>query len=60
MPIDTKVYILVKVDFRDKKNIGVFDTQAKAKAFQVGYELDAFENGDLCGISFYIEEWNVK
>ena len=54
------VYILVKQDFRHKDNIVVFDTQEKAKIYQSGLENELFENSDLCGISFYIEEFQVS
>lgn len=55
-----KVFILVKADFRHKANIAVFDTQEKAKAYQCSLEAELFENSDLCGISFYIEEFQVR
>lgn len=53
------VFILVKVDFGDKASIGVFDTYDKAKAYQIGLELELFDSGNLCGVSFYIEEHRV-
>lgn len=55
----SKVYILVKQDFRDKKNIAAFDTEDKARAYQIGLELYAMESDNLCGIMFYIEEFQV-
>lgn len=54
------LFILVKVDFGDKANIGVFDTYDKAKAYQSGLELELFDSGGLAGISFYIEEFRVQ
>lgn len=56
----SKVFILVKVDFGHKTNIDVFDTQEKAKALQTSLELEAFDSGDLCGVSYYIEEFYLK
>lgn len=53
-------YVLVKVDFLHARNIGVFDTQEKAKAYQCSLEAELFDSGDLCGISFYVEEHFVK
>lgn len=54
------LYILVKVDFRHRENIGLFDTQAKALALQTSLELELFDSGSLTGISFYVEEWYTK
>lgn len=54
------VYILVKTDFRHKTNIGVFDTHAKALAIQTAIELESFDSGSLEGISFYVEEFQVR
>lgn len=54
-----KVFILVKVDFGHRENIGVFDTEDKAKAYKTGSELDILESGNACGISYYIEEFSV-
>jgi uncharacterized spore protein YtfJ len=50
------VYSVVKLDFGHKTNVGVFDTQDKAKAYQSSLELELFDNSNLCGISFEIEE----
>lgn len=50
------VFILVKVDFGHRENVGVFDTQEKAKSYQTSLELEAFDSGSLCGISYYIDE----
>ena len=55
-----KVFILVKVDFGHRENIGVFDSQAKAMALQTSTELELFDSGGLAGISFYIEEHFTK
>lgn len=54
------LYMLVKVDFGHRENIGLFDTQVKALALQTSLELELFENSNLCGISFYVEEHFVK
>lgn len=54
------LYMLVKVDFRHREYIGVFDTQDKAKACQTALEMNAFDSNNLCGITFYIEECFVK
>ncbi len=53
------VFILTKVDFGHRENVGVFDTQGKAKSYQASLELEAFDSGNLCGISFYVEEKTV-
>jgi hypothetical protein len=53
------LYMLVKVDFGHKTNVGLFDTQAKAVALQTSLELELFDSGSLAGISFYIEEHRV-
>lgn len=55
-----KVFILIKQDFRHKTNIDVFDTQEKAKALQTSLELEAFDSGDLCVVSYYIQEFQVR
>lgn len=52
--------MLVKVDFGHRENIGLFDTQAKALALQTSLEMELFDSGNLCGVSFYIEEHFVK
>ena len=54
------LYMLVKVDFGHRENMGLFDTQAKALALQTSLELELFDSGNLAGISFYIEEHFVK
>jgi len=54
------LYMLVKVDFGHRENMGLFDTQAKALALQTSLELELFDSGSLAGISFYIEEWYTK
>ena len=53
-------YILVKSDYGYKTNVGVFDTQEKAKAYQSSLELELFDNSNLCGISFDVEEFSVQ
>lgn len=54
------LYMLVKVDFGHRENIGLFDTQAKALAVQTTEELKLFDSGSLVGVSFYIEEHDLK
>lgn len=54
------LYMLVKVDFGHRENIGLFDTQAKALALQTSLELELFDSGSLAGISFYVEEYYIK
>lgn len=54
------LYMLVKVDFGHRQNMGLFDSQAKALALQTSLELELFDSGSLAGISFYIEEHFVK
>ncbi len=54
------LYMLVKVDFGHRENVGLFDTQAKALALRTSLELELFDSGNLCGVSFYIEEHFVK
>lgn len=54
------LYILVKVDFGHRENVGLFDTQAKAMSLQTSLELELFDYGNLCGISFYVEEHYLK
>lgn len=54
------LYMLVKVDFGHRENIGLFDTQAKAIALQTSLELELFDSGSLAGISFYVEEYYLK
>lgn len=55
-----QVFVLVKVDFPHRENVGVFDTEEKAKALQTFLELELFDSGSLAGISFYIEEHYTK
>lgn len=54
------LYMLVKVDFGHRENMGLFDSQAKALALQTSLELELFDSGSLAGISFYIEEHFVR
>lgn len=54
------LYMLVKVDFGHRENMGLFDTQVKVLALQTSLELELFDSCNLCGISFYIEEHFVK
>ena len=54
------LYMLIKVDFGHRQNMGLFDSQAKALAMQTSLELELFDSGSLAGISFYIEEHFVK
>jgi len=54
------LYMLVKVDFGHRENIGLFDSMAKALAVQTSLELELFDSGSLAGISFYVEEWHVE
>ena len=54
------LYMLVKVDFGHRENVGLFDTQAKATALQTSLELELFDSGSLVGVSFYIEEWYAQ
>ena len=54
------LYMLIKVDFGHRQNMGLFDTQAKALAMQTSLELELFDSGSLAGISFYIEEWYAQ
>lgn len=54
------LYMLVKVDFGHRENMGLFDNQTKALALQTSLELELFDSGSLAGVSFYIEEHFVK
>lgn len=54
------VYTLIKVDFLHRENIGTFTTLEKAQAFQAASEVELFDSGNLCGISFYVEEALVQ
>lgn len=55
--------MLVKVDrctHGHHENMGLFDTQVKAMSLQTSLELELFDSGSLAGISFYIEEHQVR
>lgn len=54
------VFTVVKVDFSHKQNIGTFTTLEKVQAFQAASEVELFDSGSLAGVSYYIEEWDVK
>lgn len=54
------LYMLVQITYGYKDNVGLFDSQAKALAAQTSLELENFDSGGLCGISFEIEEWYAK
>lgn len=54
------LYMLIKVDFGHKQNMGLFDSQAKALSLQTSIELELFDSGSHAGVSFYIEEHFVK
>lgn len=54
------LYMLIKTQNGHKTNIGLFDTQAKALAMSTSLELELFDSGNLCGVSFYVEEWHTK
>ena len=41
------LYMLVKVDFGHRQNIGLFDSQAKAEAVKASMEIGQFESGGL-------------
>lgn len=53
------LYMLVKVDFGHRENMGLFDSQDKAMALQTSLEMELFDSGSLAGVSFYIEEHRV-
>ena len=55
-----QIFILVKIDFGHRENLGLFDTHAKALSAQTAEELKLFDSGNLCGVSFYVEEHFVK
>lgn len=55
-----KTYMLIKVAFGHRENLGLFDTHAKALSAQTAEELKLFDSGSLAGISFYIEEMIVR
>lgn len=54
------LYMLVKVDYGHKTNIGLFDTQEKAKAYESSLVMEMFDSSNLCGVSFYVEEMEVQ
>lgn len=54
------LYMLVKVDFGHRENVGLFDTRDKALALQTSLELELFDSGSLAGISFCVEEHYIK
>jgi hypothetical protein len=54
------LYMLIKVDFGHRENIGLFDSFEKAEAAQASMEIASFDNCYMVGLSFYIEEWFVK
>lgn len=54
------LYMLIKVDFGHRENVGLFDTRDKALSAQTSLEMKQFDSGSLEGISFYVEEWFVK
>ena len=54
------LYMLVKVDFGHRENVGLFDNKIKALAMQVSLETELFDSGSLAGVSFYIEEHRVQ
>jgi hypothetical protein len=54
------LYMLVKVDFGQRENMGLFDSQAKALSLQTSLELELFDSDSLAGISFHIEEWYAQ
>ena len=54
------LYMLVKVDFGHRENVGLFDSEKKATTACSALELNAFDSGNLCGITYYIEEWFVQ
>lgn len=55
-----KAYLLIKVDFGHRENLGLFDTHAKALSAQTSEELKLFDSGSLAGVSFYVEEHYIK
>lgn len=54
------VFTVVKVDFGHRENIGTFTTFEKAQASQAASEVELFDSGSLCGVSFYVEEALVQ
>lgn len=57
------LYMLVKVNRcaqGHRENMGLFDNRTKALAMQVSLETELFDSGSLAGISFYIEEHQVR
>lgn len=59
------LYMLVKVEgssitFGHRENIGLFDSKEKALSAQASLEMELFDSGSLAGISFYVEEHQVR
>lgn len=54
------LYMLVQITNGHKENIGLFDSHAKAMSAQTSITMKEFDSGNLCGISFKIEEHFVK
>jgi hypothetical protein len=59
------VFTVIKVDdfsssFGHRSNVGVFSTSEKAQAFISSSVVEMFDSGNLCGISFYVEENSVE
>jgi len=54
------LYMLIQISYGQRDNMGLFDSQAKALAYQTSLQLEHFDGSGLCGISFEIEEWYVK
>jgi hypothetical protein len=54
------VFTVIKIDFGHKENVGVFSTSEKAQAFISSSVVEMFDSGNLCGISFHIEESLVQ
>lgn len=54
------VYVLVKTTDGYKDNVSLFDSQVKALSAQTSLQMEQFDNANLVGVSFDIEEWYVK
>lgn len=54
------LYMLIKVDFGHRENVGLFYTRDRALSAQEYLEVDQFDSGSLEGISFHIEEHYVR
>jgi hypothetical protein len=54
------VFTVIKSDFGQKENMATFDTSEKASAYVSSLEIAQFDRGNLCGISFHIEEALVQ